>query len=224
MQFAKRLGCRHVQVGDGHSGVGDTVTTDDCSVAGYDDFDAENRAIARVALEVLSDTISSLTLDPIVTEKALLTRPPCRFQHIQYSPDHSAHSAIDLLIDVAHNADGITKLFMMLKRHFPGRPYRVVCGLSKEKDLDAVIPLLAKEAKEIHFVQVRNYHALFCVPNQTNALFFFAYLMDVLIVDEYGFYIGSRTYMNIPHAGKQSSRCPSAKFTRGSRKIYQERQ
>lgn len=110
----------------------------------FDDFEAENCAIARTALETLG-----------VPEKAiqagLEARLPCRLEEITF-PQSSAN----VILDVAHNPDGLLHLFSALKRRYPAHRIRAVCGLSQNKDLASCLAVLRQYCVHLHLVEATN--------------------------------------------------------------------
>lgn len=92
-------------------------------------YDEENTNIARKALDVLALPTH---------EEALKERPPCRLQHIG-----------PVILDVAHNPAGLTKLFAAL----PPAPYQAVVGMSKDKDIENSLSIIAQHVEEVHFVK-----------------------------------------------------------------------
>lgn len=111
------------------------VTIEECSPF----YDIENQAVARAALEWLG-----LTQEAI--EEGIKVRPFCRFEHIG-----------NVLFDVAHNPDGIRKLLEAIEYHFPGKPFQVLVGMSKDKDLSCCLSQLAAHAKRLHLVPIPLY-------------------------------------------------------------------
>lgn len=110
------------------------------------DYDTENRAISFTALKYLQQTWS-------IPESSLLEglkkRPPCRMEEVTNatlgnstlpslrSPPHP------IILDVAHNPDGIVRLLEALSTHFPAKPIYVLCAFSEDKDLTPMLrPLL----------------------------------------------------------------------------------
>lgn len=92
-------------------------------------YDEENAAVARKALELLNVQIF---------EEALKVRPPCRLETIK-----------GVILDVAHNPAGLTKLFDAL----PVKPYTAVVGMSADKDIAASLHIIEKNVAEVHFVK-----------------------------------------------------------------------
>ncbi len=104
-------------------------------------FEEENQIVAREALNVLSISKESIAY-------GLKAVPPCRFMRVG-----------EMLFDVAHNEDGFIHLFSMLKHSFPQKRARLVMGLSKDKDLRAIMRIVEKEASYIHFVRAQHERA-----------------------------------------------------------------
>jgi dihydrofolate synthase / folylpolyglutamate synthase len=108
-------------------------------------FEMENRLIAQESLKMLAQ---SFELTPKVIEEGLNGRQPCRFEVI--------HSSPPMILDVAHNPDGLAHLFKAVKSKFSKLPIRVLFGLSKNKDLAGCIKLLAENGSCFHVVEALN--------------------------------------------------------------------
>jgi dihydrofolate synthase/folylpolyglutamate synthase len=76
-------------------------------------FDEENNAISKKALETLK-------LPEEFIEEGVKALPPCRMEIVKESPK--------VILDVAHNPDGLLHLFQAIQKKHPNRPFRVVCG------------------------------------------------------------------------------------------------
>lgn len=107
----------------------------------YPTYDAENSAIAYRALELLK-------LDKNIINEAVKIRPPCRMQYIKKK---------HLILDVAHNPDGLKRLFESLHHEYgPNLTLRAVFGLSHNKEISACLSMIHKYAHFIHFVTATN--------------------------------------------------------------------
>lgn len=102
-------------------------------------YDAENRAIAEKALEVLSN---KLALNAAAIEEGIKQRPKCRFELKE-----------NILFDVAHNPHGFLRLKEALKMHYPNKKLRFVVGMSPTKEIEACLEIIAKEGAPLHLVQ-----------------------------------------------------------------------
>jgi dihydrofolate synthase/folylpolyglutamate synthase len=107
------------------------------SQAGF--YDEENQTIAAQAAKLLRPYFS---LAEEAIEEGLKVRPACRFE-IQGN----------VVLDVAHNLDGLQRLLEALDVHFPGRPFKVVLGLSQDKDVRPFLRKLASKASHIFLVK-----------------------------------------------------------------------
>lgn len=109
----------------------------------FEDYDAENSAVARAALRVLSYRPKIMKLLPnglqtaLITE-AMRTRPPCRFQRVRYTApgpgryvdEQSSeaseplldHATREVVLDVCHNPAAFSRLFQKLAAQFPSSP------------------------------------------------------------------------------------------------------
>ena len=66
------------------------------------------------------------------------------------------HRSSPVILDVAHNPDGILHLIRMIDHEYPGRTLRFVLGLSKNKDLLGCLTLLAARGSYFHLVEAEN--------------------------------------------------------------------
>mmetsp|Transcript_27809 Transcript_27809/g.34811 ORF Transcript_27809/g.34811 Transcript_27809/m.34811 type:complete len:468 (-) Transcript_27809:135-1538(-) len=116
------------------------------------DYDLENSHTAHCALQILGDLkcTKPISQDGIIA--ASNTRPPCRFEFldIQYQ-----NRSIPVILDVAHNPDAISRLFYKLRESHPNKKYRVIVGMSSDKDAATCLQTIFDNTTEdrIHFVQ-----------------------------------------------------------------------
>jgi dihydrofolate synthase/folylpolyglutamate synthase len=119
----------------------------------FSDFHAENDAVAKMALETIE-------APPHVIARGLRATPPCRmqiFSDIQLALKFKHIRLPDaIVLDVAHNPDGIKWLLQSLKRRFPNRRLRFVIGLSKNKDIHGCFDLLKNTVTHYHLVESQN--------------------------------------------------------------------
>ncbi|NGX42824.1 MAG: Folylpolyglutamate synthase [Chlamydiae bacterium] len=106
----------------------------------FSDFEAENRAIAKAALEYLHIPLPSI-------KKALTTRLPCRMERIPYQEQ-------EVILDVAHNPDALSRLFQALNT--PPEKLLVVCTLGKRKNLSECLKIIQDHTQQIHLVDAPN--------------------------------------------------------------------
>jgi dihydrofolate synthase / folylpolyglutamate synthase len=132
------------------------------------DYDLENSRIATAALELLRRQSSmperrdlllfrSLTDDQIRT--GVSRRPSCRFEQFTFPllPQDSAASKIPVVLDVAHNPPAMELLAYKLQKTYPLARFRVVVGLSSDKDLQLCLqylsPVIQGDLSRLYFVQ-----------------------------------------------------------------------
>lgn len=108
-------------------------------------FEEENRAIAGAALEHLS-THYQLSSEAIA--QGLEAKQPCRLEKVGRYPN--------VLLDVAHNPDGLRHLFQALQLETPQKPLRILFGLSKSKDIRGCVELIAQHGDYFHLVEAQN--------------------------------------------------------------------
>ena len=108
-------------------------------------FEDENRAIAAEALKHLR---SQFHLSDQSIQEGLNSRQPCRFE---------AHDTpCPLILDVAHNPDGLAHLFQAIDQQFEKPSIRLLFGLSKNKDIDQCLQILQTHAQDFHIVEAPN--------------------------------------------------------------------
>lgn len=103
-------------------------------------YEDENKKIARKALSLLP-----FPLDKRSIKVGLAATPPCRFEMI-------SEKGPIIILDVAHNPDGLRRTFERLFYHFPDAKVRVVAGFSADKDIDEVLRVIHQHATELHLV------------------------------------------------------------------------
>lgn len=117
------------------------------------DFDQENRAIARRCLE-------SLNVPAKEIEQGVKALPSCRIEHVSLTDRIMKLAPEAVILDVAHNPDGLKRLFTTLCNRFPGRKFRIVCGLSKDKDVKNCATLLGHFGSAFHCIAANHPRAL----------------------------------------------------------------
>ena len=106
----------------------------------WDDFDDENSEVAAAAMKRLG-------LKEEKISKAVLCRPPCRFQEVSRENLLKRWGVAPpaVVLDVAHNPDGIRRLLMRARRSFPSLPICVLFAVSKDKDAGEMVALFLQE-------------------------------------------------------------------------------
>jgi dihydrofolate synthase / folylpolyglutamate synthase len=126
----------------------------------FDDYIHENRAVAREALLELQ---TDMQLSPEHIEQGLQSLPPCRFEEViprklsRYSlPDN----APTVILDVAHNPDGLHALFAAVKKRYPQHSLRVIAGFSDGKDIVSCLQPLRQHAEHVHLVDAAHHRIM----------------------------------------------------------------
>jgi dihydrofolate synthase / folylpolyglutamate synthase len=112
-------------------------------------FDKENSATAAKCLEVLN-----VPADAIVKGCAL--RPLCRVEKVEWAGMPSPDQPKAIILDVAHNPDGLQSLFKTLKQEYPDASLRVLCGLSQNKDIPACVKVLMNFGTNFHLIAAKS--------------------------------------------------------------------
>ncbi len=101
-------------------------------------YQQENLSLALAAIKTVFSDISQEVID----EGLRKVKHPCRFQYIREK---------NLIIDGAHNPNGIEALKTSLDECFPNIKRRFIFGCLKNKDYKKMLGLLFKEDDEIYF-------------------------------------------------------------------------
>ncbi len=117
------------------------------------DYDAENSAIARCCLELLS-------VPETYISRGIGILPPCRMEQLPLSHLDKQLRPQAIILDVAHNPDGLSQLFMAIQQRYPGHPLRIVCGLSSNKDIQGCASVLKEHGSSFHCIGAKNIRAL----------------------------------------------------------------
>ena len=103
-------------------------------------FDEENSAIAKAALRHLG-------IDDTLIHQGCLVRPPCRIEEVSGQP---------IILDVAHNPDGLRSLFKSLAHLYPNQTFACIAGFSDSKDIDGCLEILTRNVSHIYLVQAEH--------------------------------------------------------------------
>lgn len=106
-------------------------------------YDMENSATARLALQQLS---LEFPLSSKSIQEGILVRPNCRFEILQYK-------GCKVILDVAHNAHGISQLIRMLGDFYPQKKVHWIIGFSKDKGIEPCIDLIISHAASINAIE-----------------------------------------------------------------------
>src|SRR5581483_3946184 len=117
-----------------------------------EDFEEENRCIARKALQVLGQKIPLSQSD---IEIGIQKIPLCRFEIVphQILMKHFENAPFRVILDVAHNPDGIEHLFSKVKKTFPRKSIHTVYAASQDKDTQGCLQIILQNSKSITFVE-----------------------------------------------------------------------
>ena len=117
------------------------------------DFEIENQKIASKVIEVLSKTVQ---IPENAKQAALDALPPCRFEIVD-EKQLEALFGKDLpkavILDVAHNPDGVKRLFERIQNIYGDLPITSVFGMSYDKDVISSLKILIDYSTSIYFVQ-----------------------------------------------------------------------
>lgn len=106
-----------------------------------DDWMEENRQIALKAIDILF---------PQHTGYECRKVPPCRFEEV------TLPSGQKVIFDIAHNIDGLEKLFNRLEKVFPEEKTSLIFSMSSDKEVDKALLLISQKSDHIFFFDVKN--------------------------------------------------------------------
>mmetsp|Transcript_21039 Transcript_21039/g.24030 ORF Transcript_21039/g.24030 Transcript_21039/m.24030 type:complete len:518 (+) Transcript_21039:168-1721(+) len=135
-------------------GASEYLTCDDVlgkSNSSITDYDEENTRTAKAALVILQKEIPDLIeiLTPDIVAEGTSVRPSCRFEIVEMDDD------LTVVLDVAHNPQALKNLFQKVKNEFPDRNFRIVVGISADKDIGLMGEMLLEvvNSNAIHLVE-----------------------------------------------------------------------
>lgn len=115
------------------------------------DFQIENAKTALAAIETVRERGMDINLDAIAEGMASAVNP-ARLELLRENPT--------VLLDGAHNPNGIEALKTALDRFFGGKPLYCVMGMLADKDVDSAIALLDGVFERVYTVPIDNPRAL----------------------------------------------------------------
>lgn len=106
---------------------------------------AENAALALTSLLLLHRWKPELALTPDAIRSGLCqVRWPCRFEVFSGTPD--------VVVDGAHNPDGMRHFVQTFRRVFPDRQAIVIFGVLRDKDVAGMLDVLREITVSIHLI------------------------------------------------------------------------
>lgn len=122
----------------------------------FEDYHEENCAIAKEALEYLK-------ILPEAIKKGIKALPPCRLETFTQEDllalSHHAPLPEAIILDVAHNPDGLKHLIKAVRKRYPKSNFRFVVGLSSNKDILGCLQIIKKEGTAFHLIEGDNERA-----------------------------------------------------------------
>lgn len=106
-------------------------------------YQQENLSLALAAIEEVFPEISRAVID----EGLRRVKHPCRFQYIEDK---------NLIIDGAHNPNGINSLRQSLDMYYPNTNRRFIFGCLKNKDYTKMVQSLFMQGDEIYFYHFKH--------------------------------------------------------------------
>ena len=107
-------------------------------------FQRENTALALEVIKLLYPDLSQEVID----EGLQNVRHPARFQVVNEN----------LIVDAAHNPNGVAALRESLDFYYPDRPRRFVFGCLSNKDHEKMTQILFRPEDDVYFVDFKNSH------------------------------------------------------------------
>lgn len=117
------------------------------------DYDIENSLIAHATLKILKEefpNVAGAVTDDIIAQGTSV-RPPCRFEKV------TSASGVTTILDVAHNPSAMEYMVRKLDATFPEARFRIVAGMSSDKDLRlcgaSLRQAVSGDCSRIHFIE-----------------------------------------------------------------------
>lgn len=111
-------------------------------------YEKENQAIAAKALSLLP-----FPLEKISIETGLKAVPPCRFELVLKKNPM-------VILDVAHNPDGLKRTFERLHYKYPGQKIRVLAAFSADKAIEESVKVIKSYAVDLHLTHIDHFRLL----------------------------------------------------------------
>lgn len=122
----------------------DISITKDLALKGV--HQAENLSLALAAIEKCFPEITQKTIENGLKN----VKHPCRFQYI---------GSKNLIIDGAHNPNGIKTLMQSLDTYYPNTNRRFIFGCLRNKDYKQMLEILTSEKNEMYFYHFKHANA-----------------------------------------------------------------
>jgi dihydrofolate synthase / folylpolyglutamate synthase len=107
-------------------------------------YEEENQAIARKALYLLPFPLEQKSIDI-----GLSAVPPCRFEKIGDDPL--------VILDAAHNPNGLKRVFERLDTAYPGQKVRVLAGFSADKAIQEATEIIQSHSVALHLTHTDHF-------------------------------------------------------------------
>lgn len=118
-------------------------------------FDAENSATAEACLKFLK-------IPAVHIAEGCKVRPPCRMEKVDLRNASCCERPEAIILDVAHNPEGLENLFSSIREIYPHLPLRILCGFSLDKEIPECVAILKAHGSGFHLVQAKHNRALCC--------------------------------------------------------------
>jgi dihydrofolate synthase/folylpolyglutamate synthase len=123
----------------------------------FENYHQENSAIAKQVCDLFKLSVNAI-------EHGLKALPPCRMEIFSKNDLANAGFTFPLpetvILDVAHNPDGLMQLLKAIRNQYKNIPLRFVIGLSSNKDIESCLYVTKNEVIGWHLVEANNGRAL----------------------------------------------------------------
>lgn len=142
-------------------------------------FEEENKAIAKQALIILREKYDKYLFggrltDEIINE-GIKIKQDCRMEDViekvgminiininksLNNYNRSKDYKLKVFLDVAHNEQGLNKVFKQISYEYPDYYIRVVCGFSGNKDIESLMKIILSNVNKVYFGVSDNHRLL----------------------------------------------------------------
>ena len=109
--------------------------------------DEENSSIALAAVDILRERYN------IVGSQFLKSRLPYRYERKKIG-------VLDFVFDMAHNEDGLVRLFKQIEIDYKDRELSVIFGVKKEKGVETMLKIVNQYCKRLYFMSTPLCHSI----------------------------------------------------------------
>ncbi|MCH9632109.1 MAG: Folylpolyglutamate synthase [Chlamydiae bacterium] len=110
----------------------------------FKSYDEENQAIFKMAIEHLK---KDFNITDKSVQEAMLKKPPCRYEKAHFL-------GYDLILDMSHNEDGVSRFATQLKKEFPNRSIVTFTSMAFNHDYHKNLKVISGFSDKIYVLDI----------------------------------------------------------------------